>query len=98
MRAGIPLRHVAEGANVPMFNTNMACKPAGVFSGNMVVSMRSMTPADTVRAVQVSSRYSRVHGAPVHMGDPAAIGIADILKPDYGDSVSVGPGEIPVFW
>lgn len=98
MAAGLPLRYVACGKNVPMFRTNLACRPAGVFSGPMVVSMRSFTPADAIRAIQITSRFPSVHGAPVHIGLPEAIGIADIMKPDYGDAVEVAPGELPVFW
>jgi uncharacterized protein YcsI (UPF0317 family) len=60
--------------------------------------MRSFKPADAIRAIQVTSRYPSVHGAPVHIGLPEAIGIADIMKPDYGDAVEVKPGELPVFW
>jgi uncharacterized protein YcsI (UPF0317 family) len=64
----------------------------------MVVSMRPMTPANAIRAVQITARVPRVHGAPVHLGDPALIGIADIMKPDFGEAVDILPGEIPVFW
>jgi uncharacterized protein YcsI (UPF0317 family) len=98
LRAGLPVRHIDEGKNVPMFRTNLACKPAGVLQGPMVVSMRPMTPAQAVQAVQVTSRYPAVHGAPIHWGDPAAIGIADIQKPDWGDAVTIRAGEVPVFW
>jgi len=97
-RAGLPLRHVELGLNVPMYNTNIACEPAGVFSGPLVVSMRPMTPAQSVMAVQITSRYPRVHGAPVHIGDPATIGIADIARPDYGDAVPIAQDEVCVFW
>jgi uncharacterized protein YcsI (UPF0317 family) len=96
--AGLPLHYVACGLNVPMFRTNIACQPAGRFSGPLVVSMRSFKPADAIRAIQITSRYPSVHGAPVHIGLPEAIGIADVMKPDYGDAVEVRPGELPVFW
>src|SRR2546423_795937 len=82
---------------VPMYRTNLACRPAGVFAGPMVVSMRPMTPAQAIRAVQVCSRFPRAHGAPVHLGDPEAIGIADVSRPDFGDAVEMEPGEVPVF-
>ncbi|GAB4152968.1 MAG: putative hydro-lyase [Planctomycetaceae bacterium] len=98
MRAGIPVRHVECNVNVPMFRTNMECRPAGRFRGPMVVSMRPLTPADAIRAVQISSRYPSVHGAPIHLGFPEQIGIADISRPDYGDAVPVEDNEIPVFW
>ncbi|MCX7231678.1 MAG: putative hydro-lyase [Burkholderiales bacterium] len=95
---GIPLRHVAEGRNVAMYRTSIPTSPAGRFSGPLVVSMRPMTAAHAIRAVQVTSRFPSVHGAPVHFGDPAAIGIADLSRPDYGDAVDILPGEVPVFW
>ncbi|PPD16532.1 MAG: hypothetical protein CTY25_00885 [Methylobacterium sp.] len=95
---GIPLRHVACGANVAMYRTNIACAPAGPFAGPMVVSMRPLKPADAIRAIQITSRFPAVHGAPVHLGDPALIGIADLATPDYGDPVAVEDDEIPVFW
>lgn len=96
--SGLEIRHISEGKNVPMYNTNLQCASAGRFSGNMVVSMRPMKPADAIRAIQVCSRFPAVHGAPVHFGDPQAIGISDIRSPDYGDAVSIQPGEVPVFW
>ncbi|MET4163376.1 uncharacterized protein YcsI (UPF0317 family) [Marinobacterium sp. MBR-111] len=95
---GLEIRNVTEAVNVPMYRTNIACKPAGRFSGDMVVSMRPMKPADAIRAIQICSRFPSVHGAPVHFGDPAAIGIRDIGRPDFGDAVSIRPGEVPVFW
>jgi len=98
IEAGLPLRHVEQGKNVAMFRTNVATQPAGPFSGPLVVTMRPMKPADAIRAVQVTSRFPNVHGAPVHIGDPAQIGIADLSRPDYGDAVDVLPGELPVFW
>lgn len=96
--AGIPLRHILEGRNVAMYRTNIPTVPAGAFRGPMVVSMRPMTAAHAIRAVQVTSRMPNVHGAPVHLGDPALIGIADIHNPDFGDPVAIRPNELPVFW
>jgi uncharacterized protein YcsI (UPF0317 family) len=99
MRAeGIPIRHLEQGCNVPMYRTNVPTEAAGAFSGPMVVSMRPLKAADAIRAVQITSRFPAVHGAPVHLGDPARIGIADLARPDYGDAVRVAPDEIPVFW
>lgn len=95
---GIEVRHIALNCNVPMYRTNIPCVPAGVFAGPMVVSMRPMRPADAIRAVQITSRFPSVHGAPVHLGLPELIGIKDISKPDYGDAVPVGADELPVFW
>ena len=96
--AGIPLRHVAQGRNVAMYRTNRATIPAGPFGGPLVVSMRPLTPADADRAAEITARYPDMHGAPIHRGDPAALGIADLSRPDYGEAVAVEPGEIPVFW
>jgi uncharacterized protein YcsI (UPF0317 family) len=98
LEAGVPVRHIEAGSNVPMFRTSIACLPAGVFHGPMVVSMRPMTMAQAVRAVQVTSRFPRAHGAPIHIGDPAAIGVRDVDKPDFGDPVEIRAGEVPVFW
>ena len=98
MDDGIPLRHVQRGLNVAMFRTSLPTAPAGPFTGPMVVTMRPLSAAHAIRAVQITSRYPSVHGAPVHLGDPALIGISDLSRPDYGDAVEVLPGEIPVFW
>lgn len=95
---GLPVRHIEQGCNVPMYRTNIPTNPAGSFSGPLVVSMRPLKAADAIRAIQVTSRFPSVHGAPVHIGDPALIGIADINRPDYGDAVEIRPGEMPVFW
>ncbi len=94
---GLDIRNLSEGKNVPMYNTNIACRNAGRFSGNTVVSMRPFKPADAIRMIQICSRFPSVHGAPIHFGDPAAIGISDINQPDYGEAVTIHPGEVPVF-
>jgi uncharacterized protein YcsI (UPF0317 family) len=98
LQAGLPIRHIEQGRNVPMYRTNIATEAAGPFSGPMVVSMRPFKAADAIRAVQITSRFPSVHGAPIHLGDPALIGITDLARPDYGDAVDLLPGEIPVFW
>jgi uncharacterized protein YcsI (UPF0317 family) len=98
LEAGIPLRHVAQNLNVSMYRTNIATQAAGPFSGPLVVSMRPFTPANAIRAVQITSRFPTVHGAPIHFGDPAQIGIASLVKPDYGDAIEIASGEVPVFW
>lgn len=96
--AGIGMRHWEEQVNVPMYRTDRRCRPAGALSGPLVVSMRPV-PADRVAdAVRITARYPAVHGAPVHVGDPAALGIADLGAPDHGDPVTVRDGEVPVFW
>lgn len=98
LEAGLPLRHVAEGRNVAMFRTSVATAPAGPFRGPLVVSMRPLRAADAIRAIEVTSQFPNVHGAPVHIGDPAQIGIRDLAAPDYGDPVEVRADELPVFW
>lgn len=98
LRADVPVRHIELGVNVPMFRTSIPCAPAGIFHGPLVVSMRPLRPADAIRAVQITSRYPAVHGAPVHLGLPEAIGVRDLSHPDFGDPVPVKPDELPVFW
>ena len=98
MAAGIEVRHIAQGRNVPMYKTSIMTKQAGPFCGPMVCSMRPMTPEDARRAYEITEKMPNVHGAPVHMGNPTEIGIADIMKPDYGEAVDIYTGEIPVFW
>lgn len=95
---GIPVRHIEENCNVPMYKTNIPCVKAGRFEGPMVVSMRPIPEKDVVRAVQVTSRFPAVHGAPIQIGNPSAIGIENINQPDFGDRVTINAGEIPVFW
>ncbi len=98
LAAGVPVRHIQMNRNVPMYRTTMPCVPAGRFKGDLVVSMRPLTPADAIRAVQITSRFPSVHGAPVHIGMPGQIGIGDITQPDFGDPVDIAEGEVPVFW
>lgn len=98
LEAGIPVRHIEANSNVPMYITNIACRPAGVFSGPTVCSMRPIPYDLVMKAVSVTGRYPAVHGAPLHIGDPSLIGIKDIMKPDFGDPVEIRDGEIPVFW
>jgi uncharacterized protein YcsI (UPF0317 family) len=97
-QAGVPLRHVEACSNVPMYRTSVATAPAGRFQGPLVVSMRPIPARLVPLAVQVTGRFERVHGAPVHVGEPAALGIADLSRPDWGDPVEIRPGELPVFW
>ena len=98
LEQGLELRHISQGCNVSMYRTNVPTVAAGPFHGQLVVTMRPFKPADAIRAIQVTSRFPSVHGAPVHIGDPAQIGIADLSKPDYGDPVQIKDGEIPVYW
>lgn len=97
-RAGIPVRHQAAGRNVPMYRTNLATRAAGRFGGPLVVSLRAMPAADAIEAVRICDGFPLAHGMPVHLGDPALIGITDIHTPDYGDPPVIRSGDIPVFW
>lgn len=96
--ADVPVRHIEEGKNVPMYLTNIPCRSAGIFHGNTVVSMRPIPASKIARAVTATAAVPRVHGAPIHIGDPEQIGIHDLAKPDFGDAVTIHPGELPVFW
>ena len=98
IQSGIPLRHVAEGRNVAMYRTNIPTASVGRFRGPLIVSMRPLTAADTIRAIEVSGRFPDMHGAPIHFGDPQPIGIKNLQTPDYGDPVQVLKNEYPVFW
>jgi uncharacterized protein YcsI (UPF0317 family) len=98
LQEGIRLPHIEHDTTVPMYRTNIDCVPAGRFKGQMVVSMRPFAPADAIRVIQITSRFPAVHGAPVHIGIPEAIGIGDIMKPDFGDPPIMEPGQLPLFW
>jgi uncharacterized protein YcsI (UPF0317 family) len=98
LEAGIRLWHVEHGRNVAMWRTSISCRPAGVFHGPMVVSMRPIPAEQLAKAVTASARFPGAHGAPVHIGDPAAIGIRDITRPDWGDAQEFRSGDVPVFW
>ena len=98
MQDGMELRHITNNTTVPMYRTSIETTPAGPFHGPLVVSMRPLKPADAIRAVQITTRFPAVHGAPVHLGLPEDIGIKDVMKPDYGDPPEMRPGELPVFW
>ena len=97
-RAGFELRHQVQGVNVPMYRTSRICTPVGHFAGPMVVSMRPVAAERVPEVCALTASYPRVHGAPVHVGDPEAIGIPDLSHPDWGDAVEVRTGEVPVFW
>jgi uncharacterized protein YcsI (UPF0317 family) len=96
--AGVPVRHLEQGRNVPMYLTDQECRPAGRFGGPMVVSMRPIPAALVATAVEVSARIPAGHGAPVHVGEPSWLGIADLGAPDFGEAVDIAPGDVPVFW
>jgi len=98
IRAGIRLRHIEQGKNVAMYVTSIEARPAGMFSGPIVVSMRPIHEPKVVRCVQITSRFPMAHGAPLHIGNPAKMGIRNIEHPDYGDYVEIKEDEVPVFW
>lgn len=98
MQDGIALRHVQNGSNVSMYKTSIPCKSAGTMKGNMVVSMRPIKGSQVARAVEISARFPHVHGSPVHVGCPDAIGIRDLAHPEFGDPVEIRDDEVPVFW
>jgi len=97
-RAGLPVRHLEAGGNVPMYRTSLPCTPSGVFRGPLVVTMRPLTPAQAIEAAVITSRFPHAHGTPIHLGDPQALGISDLSRPDFGNAVRLRVGEIPVFW
>lgn len=98
LRAGVPVRHLEEGKNVPMYITTQPCQPAGIFQGPLVVSMRPIPPSLISRAIQATARFPAAHGGPVQVGDPLSLGIRDLTRPDFGDPVTIRPGEMPLFW
>jgi uncharacterized protein YcsI (UPF0317 family) len=98
IEAGVSVRNVEHGTLVPMFVSNLACRPAGRFHGPMVVTMRPIPAGQVQRATELTARYPHAHGAPLHIGNPKAIGIANLAHPDYGDPLAILAGEVPVFW
>jgi uncharacterized protein YcsI (UPF0317 family) len=98
LEAGVPIRHIEQGKKVCTYRTGIDTVPAGRFHGKMVVSMRNFTTANAIRAIEITSRFPNVHGAPIHFGDPSAIGIVDIDRPEFGGDPDIRPGEIPLFW
>lgn len=98
LEAGIPVRHIEEDHNVPMYRTNIPAEASGEFKGNITVSMRPMTMAQAIKATEITSHFKNVHGTPIHIGSPESLGIENINTPDYGEAVTIKPGEIPVFW
>lgn len=98
LEEGIPMRHIETGKNVAMYQSSIACQSAGIFKGEMVVSMRPIKVSDVDKVIEITSHYPSVHGTPIHIGAPEVIGITDISKPDYGDAVEIKEDEVPVFW
>lgn len=98
LRAGIPVRHIESGKNVPMYRSNIALEPAGKFTGEMVVTMRPIPEHQVEEAKEISGRFPQAHGAPIAVGDPSQIGIADLGTPEWGEAVEIRRGEVPVYW
>ena len=98
LEAGIPVRHIEQGTNVPMYQTNIQCIKAGIFEGPVVVSMRPFHPDVVESVINITEKYPRVHGSPIHIGTPEDIGVDLSKPPDWGESVEIRDGEIPVFW
>jgi uncharacterized protein YcsI (UPF0317 family) len=96
--AGVPVRNIEQGRNVSMYKTSIRCRPAGRLEGPLVVSMRPVPASLVATAVQVTGRMPQVHGAPVHIGEPATLGVRDLAVPDFGEPVEIRPGDVPVFW
>jgi uncharacterized protein YcsI (UPF0317 family) len=97
-QAGVTLRHIEQAHNVAMYLTNRECRPAGRLHGQLVVSMRPIPASQVATAIRVTGHMPAVHGAPVHTGAPAALGIADLDHPDFGDRINSATGDVPVFW
>lgn len=96
---GIDLRHLQSGTGrIAVYESGIACQPAGIFRGNMIVSMRPIPRTLLVRAIEITSQYPIAHGSPVHVGDGAEIGVADMAKIHSGKFNEVGPDEVPVWW
>jgi uncharacterized protein YcsI (UPF0317 family) len=98
VEAGVSVRNIECGTTVPMFKSNLRCRPAGVFAGPVVVTMRPIRTDQLSLVLALSARYPLAHGSPLHVGDPTTIGINEITRPDWGEAVAIGPGEVPVFW
>lgn len=99
LEAGIPLPHLhSEEAFPAQYRSSIECTPAGAFRGPLVVSLRPVPDALVVPLVELTSRYALSHGAPVHIGDPAAIGVRDLAKVDWGRQNVMPPGHTPMFW
>lgn len=96
--AGVPVRHIEQKTNGPVYVSNRECVPAGRFSGHLVVSMRPIPPALVPLAVTITAAHPEVHGVPVHIGSPELLGVTDLDRPDWGDPVRREPGDVPVFW
>ena len=98
VRGGVPVRNYLERKDPGIYISNIPCRPAGIFSGPMVVTMRPIPASLVSRAVQITARFPKAHGAPVHIGDGALIGIPDLRRVDFGEVPDIEEGKVPVFW
>ena len=98
LAGGVPMRHLELDYTVPMYISNIQTVPAGPFHGPTVVSMRPMPMEEAIRAVEITARFPMTHGKPLHIGDPAEIGIGRLDEPAWGDVPEIRAGEVPVFW
>lgn len=97
--AGLPIRHHEQGiAGAPMYITNRNCVPAGRFRGELVVTMRPIPSERVTEAVQLTASHPEAHGAPICVGSPEALGIADLSQPAWGEAVALEHADVPVFW
>lgn len=96
--AGVRLRHVELGIQGPLFRTTIPTVPVGIFGGPMVVSMRPFAAKDVPIVREITGRFPRVHGAPLHEGEADAIGISNTDKQDFGEPMDILPGEVPLYW
>jgi len=96
---GLRVAHLDKpGGRIAVYTSGIDCVPAGPFAGPMVVSLRPIPRGELDRVVEVTKRYPSIHGGPVHIGDPAAIGVTDVSATDWGKPPEIGPDDVPVFW
>ncbi len=98
VEGGLSLRHIEQGTKVPLYVSNIETEPAGPFRGPTILSMRPFLPEDAIRAIEVTAKYPRVHGTPLHFGNPEMVGIDDIASPYSGSPPVMQENEVPVFW
>lgn len=98
IQGGINIRNIQEGANVSMYKSDVALYSVGRFQCKMFTTMRPVARELLAKAVTITAQFPDGHGAPIHIGDPARIGISDLSKPELGDRVTIEDGEVPVFW
>ena len=99
LEAHIPQRHLeSEDGRISVYTSDIMCAPAGIFRGPVVVTMRPIPQNRLVDAISITARYPMAHGAPVHVGDPRAIGIDDLSRVGWGKYNELRHDDVPVFW